>query len=633
MQDQIKKLPIIGAGHLLLKRSVLAVRMVACALASPALFARQILLRNDGKMMWGQAAQLKKLAAIAGAYAVSLSAASGQIQIQPLLNDLAGRFGPPKIATLSLDGKTLAFNWCGEKFTECGIYTRPLAGGPAKLLTNRWGGDPRWSPDGTMIAFTEGRNRFDVGLIVRSLASGVERELGAVCYFAYGSSPAPQPSWSPDSRWIAASLNTGDMGCAPALFPVAEGPPVRILAESGGSPVFSPEGHLLAYTEGQGVSFKSLKLLHLDAGYRAVGPAVSLAQEPRPIVRINWTSDGKSIVYEAMGDGPYLRRIGLEPGARPQAVPGLPGRLSISSILEFTAAGALADVTQPVDWERADLQAVKIEKVPEPACSVGVAACSPDGRQRVFISTRTGLSEIHIANADSTNDRVLVKPRPEPADGRWGVDEVPHLAGWSPDGKWIAVIVEPLFGDHGSDYRDLYLVPASGGQPRRVLEHIFEFAWSHDSQSVVVSRDERYWPGEAILVRVDISDRKITQLAMNGNFFSLKVSPDGQWLYFRRLGARKSMLARMPVTGGAVEFLAEAPEFLVGEKYLYFFQDARILRMDPQTRQTSDIGEAPKFSSTWLSPDERYIYFKPPSEFESHFELYSQLSLALIQGL
>jgi hypothetical protein len=93
------------------------------------------------------------------------------------------------------------------------------------------------------------------------------------------------------------------------------------------------------------------------------------------------------------------------------------------------------------------------------------------------------------------------------------------------------------------------------------------------------------------------------------------------------------MLARMPVTGGAVEFLAEAPEFLVGEKYLYFFQDARILRMDPQTRQTSDIGEAPKFSSTWLSPDERYIYFKPPSEFESHFELYSQLSLALIQGL
>jgi hypothetical protein len=197
MQDQIKKLPIIGAGHLLLKRSVLAVRMVACALASPALFARQILLRNDGKMMWGQAAQLKKLAAIAGAYAVSLSAASGQIQIQPLLNDLAGRFGPPKIATLSLDGKTLAFNWCGEKFTECGIYTRPLAGGPAKLLTNRWGGDPRWSPDGTMIAFTEGRNRFDVGLIVRSLASGVERELGAVCYFAYGSSPAPNPPGVP----------------------------------------------------------------------------------------------------------------------------------------------------------------------------------------------------------------------------------------------------------------------------------------------------------------------------------------------------------------------------------------------------------------------------------------------------
>jgi hypothetical protein len=204
------------------------------------------------------------------------------------------------------------------------------------------------------------------------------------------------------------------------------------------------------------VSFTSLRLLPLGADYRPVGPAVALAQEPRPIVRINWTHHGKWIVYEALGDGQqdYLGRIAPHPGAQPQAVPGLPDRLSISSILEFTPAGALADVTQPVEasWARADLQGTpaKIEKVPEPTCSAGVPACSPDSRQRAFMSMRTGLSEIHVANADGTNDRVLVKPPPESAESRWDVDEVPHLAGWSPDGRWIAVIVEPFSGTTGA---------------------------------------------------------------------------------------------------------------------------------------------------------------------------------------
>ena len=178
--------------------------------------------------MWGSEAQVKKLAAIAGAYAVFVSAASGQIQIKPLLDDIVGKWGTPNSPSLSPDGKTLAFHWCGANYTQCGIYTRPVAGGLMKLLINNdnrqcSADGPRWSPDGKMIAFTEDRNRWDVRLAVRNLATGAERELGGVCDGAYGSSPDPQPSWSPDSRWIAASLNVEDMGCAPALFPAAGG--------------------------------------------------------------------------------------------------------------------------------------------------------------------------------------------------------------------------------------------------------------------------------------------------------------------------------------------------------------------------------------------------------------------------
>jgi len=230
------------------------------------------------------------------------------------------------------------------------------------------------------------------------------------------------------------------------------------------SPVFSPDGHFLAYAEGE----KSLKLLHLGPDYLPAGPAATLVQEPRPIVQIKWTDDGKWIIYEALGDGgEYKRRIAPQAGAQAQPIPG-------------------HEVSQPVE-----------------------SSSSPDGRQQVFISTRTGLSEIHGANADGTNDRVLVPSVPEYGETRWDIeDEVPHLAGWSPDGKWIAIKVHPLFGGHGTDYDNLYVILASGGPPRLVAEDIHGFEWSPDSQSIDLSYDYFRIGTRRPPVRVDISDLK-----------------------------------------------------------------------------------------------------------------------------
>jgi Tol biopolymer transport system component len=581
---------------------------------------------------------MKKVGAIAGLVGLVLSNASGQVlQITPLLDDLEGQI---LSASLSPDGKTLAFQWCSQNVERCGIYTRPLAGGPMKLLVggaNRGAdlGMPQWSPDGKMIVYTDFRNRWDIRLVVRNLATGVERELGGFCNARGGGSP---PSWSPDSQWVAASRNMEDMACAPTVFPVDGDQPIRNLAQSGSSPVFSPDGRLLAYAEG-----KPLKLVPLGPDYRSTAPAATLVQEPRPIVGITWTHDGKGILYEALGDSPsgssqiYVRRTVPRPGALPAPVPGLPSGLLISSILESTGGGALALVTQPVEpsWERMDLKGMppkivetppKIEAAPEPTCSAGGSAdsfvpndppwppvtCSPDRSLRAFISTRMGLAEIHVANADG-----LLVNSVGPGKNGWSVDEVPHIAGWSPDGKWIAIVVHPLFGDHGSDYANLYIVPAFGGPARRVAQKIERFAWSPDSQFVIVSPDLAYSPGP--LFRVDLPDGKVTQLAVHGS--SPKISPDGKWLYFLRDSWQKSELFRVPVNGGRGEPIGAAPRanFLVGKTYLYLFRERQILPgavveeivlVDPQTHLTSAPVEAPLFSSAWLSPNERFLYFE-----------------------
>src|SRR5580692_355917 len=88
------------------------------------------------------------------AFAISLTLACGQIRVAPLV-ELEGN---PNAANLSPDGKTLAFNWC-KPGGACGLYTRPLKSGEARLLAGKDShgrfptGVARWAPDGRKIAF------------------------------------------------------------------------------------------------------------------------------------------------------------------------------------------------------------------------------------------------------------------------------------------------------------------------------------------------------------------------------------------------------------------------------------------------------------------------------------------------
>jgi Tol biopolymer transport system component len=542
--------------------------------------------------------------------------ASAQIRVTPLL-ELEGETDEP---SLSPDGKMLVFGWCKPEPTySCGIYTRPLTGGDVRLFAG-WDikeglpAYPKWSPDGKKIAFTRFLSHFDNHLFVRNSNGGTERDFGLIC------DRAPVSNWSPDGRFLVASVYTEDtprkFDCRPALFSAETGKRIRQMAPHGGASSFSPDGRMLAYADGKG-----LMLLRLTVDYRPMSPPVTLAREPSEISGVSWTPDGKQIIYRAWGDVPYLRRLRLTPGAKPQAIPGLPGELSITQLL--ADGSALATETTQVEalW-RADLHSTppNVQIVTDPGCSARAPGCSPDGKLRAFITTRRGISEIWLANADGINERPLVRSIPAFTDPK--DDGVPSLGGWSPDGKWISFTVFPRSGN--ADLRShLYVVPSSGGTPRRLGNEAYALdnpTWSGGGKALYASqgwssRDEIHgveWP----IVRVDIADGKMIPIGADGMW--PQTSPDGKFLYFFTNPRHK--LYRVPIGGGVEERLLDQDDLLwfndaVGARYLYLFQSTsslacKMIRFDPESKESNTLAEIsfrPRFA--YLSRDERFLYF------------------------
>jgi Tol biopolymer transport system component len=544
------------------------------------------------------------------ACAALLPLASAQVQIKPLL-DLDGETSAP---TLSPDGKTLAFQWCKPDYS-CGIYTRPLSGGPVKLFAtqdNRIGtpDDPVWSPDGNIIAFTRFYSRHDVHLFTEIASGGAEHDLGSVC-----SGPV---TWSRDGRFLVASSQAKTGFCRPALYSPTAAHTIRPLAKKGETPALSPDGRSLAYAD-----YKTLMLLHLDADGGPIGPATTLAREPREISGVSWTPDGKQVIYQTWGDEPYLRRLARRPGSRPEAIPGLTADLSISQTL--SDGNALATETTAVEalW-RVDLRSnpVKAETVARAECSDGDPECSPDGRLRAFVTTRTGLAEIWLANADGTNEHPLVKTIPALVAPH--ADGFPEWVGWSPDQRWIAFTVGSVNGN--ADLRtNLYVISPSGGPLRRLAKQESEIngpVWSRDGKSIYGWRSLMDVPHDldSQLVRVEVADGAVSLLSAHGIW--PRPTLDGRSLFFFDSLFK---LSRIRIDGGGEERIWEQGDILwltyaVGTRYLYLFQSPpqtsssrihTIVRFDPQTRQSTPLGEVPfEPRGAYLSPEEHFLYFK-----------------------
>ena len=152
---------------------------------------------------------------------------------------------------VSPDGTTILFDMLGD------IYTVPLEGGEATALTQgiEWNFQPRYSPDGSRIAFISDRGGADNLWLMNADGSEPEAVSKEKLDLVHN------PSWSPDGQYIVAKKGFTSTRSIPAgeiwLFHVGGGDGLQITERPEGpkdqktmaEPAFSPDGRYIYYSQ------------------------------------------------------------------------------------------------------------------------------------------------------------------------------------------------------------------------------------------------------------------------------------------------------------------------------------------------------------------------------------------------
>ena len=150
---------------------------------------------------------------------------------------------------VSPDGTTIVFDLLGD------LWLLPIGGGDAKALTTgpAWDMQPRFSPDGSEIAFTSDRAGGDNVWVV-SVDGETTRQISKETFRLPNS-----PAWSPDGRYIAArkhftsrrSLGSGEIWL---WHSSGEGSGLQLNEKPNeqkdlGEPAFSPDGRYVYFSQ------------------------------------------------------------------------------------------------------------------------------------------------------------------------------------------------------------------------------------------------------------------------------------------------------------------------------------------------------------------------------------------------
>lgn len=521
--------------------------------------------------------------------------------------------GHEDYAAFSPDGNQLAFSWDGGAGNRHHIYVKLVGVGAPLRLTSEDADDtaPVWSPDGRYIAFQRFRQGKREILIVPALG-GPERRLCTIDL------TWSRLAWSPDGKWLAAGdTPEGSSDSLIVLISVETGakrPLTKPVAPfDDGQPAFSPDGQQLAFVRTSNQTADELYLVSVQGGDEK-----QLTTGSRQIRGLDWTADGREIIYSSLRAGkPTLWRVPIA-GGEPAALPGVGWDVVSPAVAR---RGGMLAFTESYD----DTSILRLELPPPNQQVKGNASrtftplivskrgedspqVSPDGMKIVFVSDRSGSLEIWVCDRDGSNPLQLTRMRQAGAG-------TPR---WSPDGQRIVFDARP------EQSGELFMINATGGTPQRLTTDAYHDAmpsWSHDGQWIYFCSNRG---GDYQIWKLPVAGGPPMQMTRHGGFEAF-ASPDGQTLYYSKWRGVDG-LRSIPTAGGAEQPVPELAEagywrnWAVTKDGIYYVAHTSVLPPHPlkffsfATRQTVQLGVVEKtpllyVGSLSVAPDRQWLLY------------------------
>jgi imidazolonepropionase-like amidohydrolase/Tol biopolymer transport system component len=411
---------------------------------------------------------------------------------------------------VSPDGRTIAFDMLGD------IYALPIEGGEAKAINAglAWSMQPRFSPDGTEIAFISDAGGGDNVWIMKA-DGGDPRQLTKEDFRLLNN-----PYWSPDGNYIAArkhfttqrSLGTGEIW----LYHRNGGGGVAVVEKPGeshqkelGEPAFSPDGRYIYYS--------------LD---QTPGSTFIYAQDSNGqvfAIRRHDLETGENIVF-VTGAGGAVRPAPSPDGKYLAFVRRIRGESAL--FLKDLSSGAEFPIYTDLDTDLQEVWAVhgtypNMDWMPD---SKSVVFWAGGGIKRVGIDGKR-VTDIPFHVKDTRTVYDAPRPPVDVAPATFNTTMVRN-AEMSPDGSAV------VFESAGR----LYTKRLPDGQPKRLTSDAtdhFEYdpTWSRDGRSIAfITWDDREL---AHVHKVRATGGKSTRLTRKpGHYHGPRFSPDGNSVVF-----------------------------------------------------------------------------------------------------
>ena len=476
------------------------------------------------------------IAAVAVSSAAAIAYRAGMAGVRPLATrPVTSTPGDERDPALSPDGTRVAFAWDGgqpigpEGGRQFDVYAQDADGGHLVRLTNHPADDlsPAWSPDGARVAFVRCGVGGECGVYVTDAHGG-----GEDAVVAPGDLDIEGLAWSPDGARLAFSGRPGRQGAFSIhLVPLDGSAPQRLTAPATTypgdlDPAFSPDGRLLAFVRTEMDGRQDVAVVTVNGGR-----VRRLAREQKGVTGLDWTADGREVVYAANRDGAAgLWRVGLDGGdPRWVSLGADAGEIAAPSV---GRAGGVAFARQLVRSQVVEVGADSTVRSVAPSTRDDrQPAVSPDGRRVAFVSTRSGSHEVWVARADGSGAARLTD---------FGGARVSGPR-WSPDGRSVVVSAR-LEGD-----ADVFVVGPDGAARRLTDSDADDVAptWSRDGESVYFASDRGdTWQ----IYRVPVAGGDAQPVTVGGGVAAAE-APGGGLLVIRP-GRRG--LWRLPVLNGEV---------------------------------------------------------------------------------